>query len=220
MQAPLPLCEATKLDSKQCTRTSVTQNASTGKHLCTQHAKKAGTTIKEPWQELGLIAPSEKIGQKALGKLRRRLRNTKKDRGGSGSIYVYYIATEAGLDYWKVGMTKKDADERLNEWQKTHKARVLKKCEFKVDQSVLFIERIVHLYLDHCRMHRTPTADGKETLFRSVYSATGELIDDDQDKKIGTDERLVAKNKHVEWFNAPITEVKSVIESIVNAFGK
>lgn len=217
-------CQAITLKGAACSRSGAHTSTVSGKHLCTQHlnveAKARVIVIKDVWAELGLVTPSKKLTQKALNKLKRKLGNTTSDRGGEGSIYVYSIASEAGSNYYKVGMTEKEADERLAEWAKTHKARILKKCVFKVEKNVKLIERIIHLYLDYCRMYRTPTNDNKEKLFRSVYKVTGEIIDDEQNKKIGKDKRLVANNKFVEWFHAPITDIKTVIESVVNVFGK
>lgn len=113
------------------------------------------------------------------------------------------------------GMTEKHVDERMAEWEEEHKSRVIKRAFYEVQHSVKFVERIIHLYLDYCRVHRTPTSDTKETLFRSVWASTGEIIDDEQNKKIKDDERLVAAHKHVEWFKAPILEIKEFVEPIV-----
>jgi hypothetical protein len=61
-------------------------------------------------------------------------------------------------------------------------------------------------------MYRYPNESG--TGFHSVYKLSGEIIQDGQEN---TDEkeRLVAKNKEIEWFCAPLEEILSVVEGIL-----
>jgi hypothetical protein len=217
-------CAAITGQGKPCRRAGIASSSISKRKLCTQHlnleADKAGKKVVEPWLAAKLPEPSDKLRAAVLAKLRRKLYNTAKDRGGRGVIYIYYIANETGLNYWKVGMTEKTADQRLSEWMAAHRTRILCKSFYAVKHSVKFVERVIHLYLDYCRMHRTPTSDHtRETLFRSVWSATGEVIDDDQNRVISADAtRLIAKHKHVEWFCAPIAEIKEIVEAIV-AYG-
>jgi len=60
---------------------------------------------------------------------------------------------------------------------------------------------------------------GDGLLLKSVWSATGEIIEDEQYNKINQDERLVAKSKMIEWFCAPYDgEIRNVIESLINCY--
>ena len=208
-------CEAETKKGKVCSKSAVAKSTVSGKNLCTLHLK-LEPDAQEPWVELKLMAPSTENRKLVLAKIRRKLRSTK-DGGGSGSIYIYAIASEVDLNYWKVGMTERTADERLSEWSDEHKARIIKMSEYRVEHSVKLVERLVHLYLDYCRMYRTPCGHG---CFLSVLSATGKVIEDKQYEKIKDEGRPAAKNKHVEFFNAPLEDIKAVIEAIVGVHFK
>jgi len=133
-----------------------------------------------------------------------------KDTTG-GAIYIYSLSTEPGMNYWKVGMTSRTADKRLKEWASQHReAKVIKHADYRVDKHVKYVESLIHLYLDHCRMYRYPLEKGSAK-FRSYWKTTGELIDD---KQVPGD-RLVAKNKHTEWFYASLHEIKRVVEGLI-----
>lgn len=199
-QGKMDQCSAHTLKGKQCSKRAV------HKGLCTIHLKSAAA-VEEPWVELKLVAPSTLNRAHVLAKIRRKLR-TAKGGGAGGSIYIYCLMDDKVEDLWKVGMTRRTADIRLLEWQAEHRtSRILKKSEFVVKQSVAYLERLVHLYLDYCRVYRTPLGDGR---FRSVFSATGEAIEN-ADEKGG-----VATRKQVEWFKAPILEIKAVIEALID----
>ena len=86
------------------------------------------------------------------------LQKKPKQSDGPGNIYIYSLAAEQGMDYWKIGMTKKDTDERLKEWETQHGVRILKRAEFHVKHGRAHIERMIHLALVYCRMIRKSAA--------------------------------------------------------------
>lgn len=235
------LCEATTGKGTNCTFRHKHFSAVSSRNLCTIHFKKeendhidalaAAQTIvdkKKPFltvDEIGL--PTDKLSAKTFNKLVRHLKKGPKasDRAVEGHIYIYSIASEQGMDYWKVGMTNKDADARLKEWETAHKVRILKRASFKVKTGTAFVERAIHLYLSYCRMLRTPVTEDKKLMY-SVWYETNQVIEDvhydtlllsnmyDSPKKL--QEAMVVKKKHKEWFCAPIEDVLNVVNKITN----
>lgn len=218
-------CIARTLKGTRCTR-----NATAANRLCKQHAKSAATGaaaaavsiigVVEPWVQHQLPAPADDLRKHVLQKIRRQLqagpRATAVRSASTGALYVYFIAAEAGLNYWKIGMTTQKTDTRMRQWSASHRARIGLQREYKVTRNVAFCERLVHRYLDHRRMYRYPADNG---CFRSYWAATGEMISDAQSVRIDAEERLVAKNKHVEWFCLSFDEIDALVSAVVRAFG-
>lgn len=199
-------CSATTAKGKQCSKRPVHHG------LCTMHYNKAHPNAVEPWTEMGLMAPSALNRRLVLNKIRRKLRNTPTNVEAGGSIYIYYLSSDTVENMWKVGMTLRTADVRLAEWQKhhSHTCKVLKKAEYVVKHSVARLERLIHLYLDYCRVYRMPLDDDNGRVrFKSIFSATGEAIENG-------DEKGSAKSKQIEWFHASILEIKAVIDALID----
>jgi hypothetical protein len=62
-------------------------------------------------------------------------------------------------------------------------------------------------------MHRYPIQTEDSVKFHSIYSASGKVIE-----ALDEEERLVAKNKNIEFFHAPIKEIVHVIKFIQEQF--
>jgi hypothetical protein len=132
-----------------------------------------------------------------------------------GYVYIFYLENEKGKNFWKIGMTTR-LEKRMQEWNKHYggKATLVQKKLYKSDYCE-FMERVIHLYLDYCRMHRYPIHTEDAIKFHSIYSATGKVIE-----AVDEEERLVAKNKNIEFFHAPIKEIKTVIAFIQKSFSE
>lgn len=131
-----------------------------------------------------------------------------------GYIYIFYLEHEKGNNFWKIGMTERTAKERLKEWTEKYnnKVKVVQEKLYKSDYCK-FMERVIHLYLDYCRMHRYPLETEDSIKFHSIYSATGKVIE-----ALDGEERLVAKDKNTEFFHAPLKEIVKVIAFIEEQF--
>lgn len=176
-------------------------------------------TVKEPWKTLGLPDPSKELRVSVLKRLGTRLNRGPKLSDSSGYLYVYSLASEEGLNYWKVGMTTRTVTERKKEWQAKHPGftLVMKEYYHVPTKAVRCLERVVHLYLDHRRMHRYPVLEGKDLI--SVWSATGAEIEDDASRRAkGKKERLVATTKMVEWFCLPWSELSPLLDVLVKYY--
>lgn len=208
-------CQSTTQKKTQCTR-----NAVEGSDKCAQHGGKAKELNSNETKALGLPAvPKETQGnvvKKIQRLIQKDLSSSQAKTTAGGYVYIYRLAHETGLNYWKIGMTDREVDKRMKEWEGTLRCRVLCVKEYKLKKNHAYCERLIHLYLDYCRMYRYPAEakkGDKHVLFKSKWYRSGEWIDDDQGREI--DERLVAKNKHVEWFCAPLAEILKVVQAIV-----
>lgn len=213
-------CIAIKADGEQCTR-NASMIESKSKNYCKQHAKSNQTkklsTVEavEPWVLLKFPEPDARNGKRYIQKIRTHLNKStsscsKKD-SQSGFIYIFCLSHERKLNYYKIGYTERTVEERLEEWGEKHSALELCAC-FRVNSNAQRKESLIHLYLAYCRMYRYPYESG--TGFHSVYKLSGEIIEDGQEN---TDEkeRLIAKNKEIEWFCAPLDEILKVVEGIL-----
>jgi hypothetical protein len=236
MDAKQRCCGLLKAKNKQCSNNGKYVDQKTGKHYCGHHYKKGDTkppairdcepsrpsqvakpaTVKEPWKTLGLPDPSKELRVSVLKRLVTRLNRGPKPNDSSGYLYVYSLASEEGLNYWKVGMTTRTVTERKKEWQAKHPGFTLMMKEYYhvPTKAVRCLERVVHLYLDHRRMHRYPILGGK-ALF-SVWSATGVAVD--ANSKQQQKERLVATTKMVEWFCLPWSELSPLLDALVKYY--
>ncbi len=206
-------CQAQTAKKKQCSR-QATQGT-----RCTQHAPKEVVVI-EPWTALKLPKPHSDNRNSVLNKLRTKLRQPAEKRsGGAGHLYIYYIAEEhdAGLMYWKIGMTERSVDVRLAEWSKTHKhgATVLLAKSYRLRRWHKWVERVVHLYLNYCRVYRYPLVETKKESahFHSIWAATRKPCPESVD----SEDTAPAMHKQVEWFYAECLEdLDDIINKIVN----
>jgi hypothetical protein len=197
-------CQALTHAGKQCSR-----HAAAGDRVCKQHAKTAKVavftaTATEPWVTRGMPAPAlDKLRAHVVQKIRRKLRaGPRKDRSG-GSIYVYRLVGDSHPDLYKVGQTTGSVERRLASWARKHGSEVKRVAQYVVSQDVAWVERVVHLYLDYCRVYRYPLLNGGG--LESVWAATGEPLDP-QSPPVSPRSRLVTE-KMIEWFAAPFEQV-------------
>lgn len=189
-----------------------------GNTVCGIHGKKALPTPETPVKKknASIVVPAENT-KSVVSKINTKLKRgpTKEDAKG-GSIYVYRMARETGLNYWKVGMTDRSADTRMDEWESTHKDRIIRVDRYVMTKNHLLAERLIHLCLDYCRMYRYPSY-GKQggTYFKSVWKRTGKVIEDAQLALIDKEKRTIAKNKHIEWFCCDKDTLDEVVQSVV-----
>lgn len=207
-------CEALTQAGKQCSR-----RASEG-GVCVQHMAIRHSVISvrevEPWTLRSMPTPSDKLRAHVLQKLRRKLKagprpNTPRGRHKGGSIYVYCLVDdEQGPHLYKVGQTTDAVERRLASWARKHSGREIKCCAiYVVNQDVAWVERVVHLYLDYCRVYRYPlVASGQ---LESVWAATGEPLDGKQPASPRS--RLVSE-KMIEWFAAPLEDIDAIIAQV------
>ena len=211
-ETPTGRCIQTTAKKKQCSRKAVLTDV-----YCKQHGGKVTYTTTTA-TVAGLPALPSENGAKINAKITKLLKREPPTSGnGGGSIYVYRMARETGLNYWKVGMTERSVDKRMREWEKTHKDRVICVDRFLLTNNVALAEELIHLYLDYCRMYRSPSeSDTDGTLFRSTWFRSGELIKDAQWEKIQSQkERLVASKKHNEWFCCEKKTLDAVVHAVV-----
>ena len=211
------LCEIYTASGKQCSRART--KVEKGVSYCTQHYKKRADTSKisikepEPWTTLGILAPYEANGVRILQKIRSKLKAGPDKTDRKGFIYIYHLAQERHLDYWKIGRTEKSVDERMDQWQAEHNGhRVVLSRKYEVKYNK-FAEALIHLYLAYCRMHRYPFEKG----FHSVWALDpDEVIEDGQEipKADRGKHKIVAMHKHIEWFKCKRDEMLDVTDTI------
>jgi hypothetical protein len=202
-------CKGQTLKKAQCKR-----SATVGSY-CSLHVPKV-----EPWTALSLPCPNESNRKSILTKLRTKLRQPAAKRsGGAGHIYIYYIKEEhdAYLMYWKIGMTERSVKVRLAEWARVHsktKGTLLLAKTYRITHAHKWVERVIHLYLNYCRVYRY-VRDDEDGSFYSVWAATHEPCPESVDNE---DEEgvPVATHKQVEWFHAlDLKEIDALITSII-----
>lgn len=177
-----------------------------------------------PWKTRGLPDPEIKLLRtKVLKKLRQKLCSGPSQKSDStGHIYVYSLASENGRNYWKIGMTTQTVKERQKQWQSKHgdgHTLVLKKSYEVPVKATKFLERVIHLYLDHRRMYRYPISVETQHLLVSIWSATGVDIQD-KDWKIWEKSgvKKSAAGKMIEWFCLPWEDVSSLIDALLKHY--
>lgn len=194
----------------------------TGQRYCGHHHKKptevvhqvaALVTVPKP----NLVLPYQ-LQRKVAQRLQRRLDAGPKSNDKPGFLYVYYLEHEQGRNYWKVGRTERSPEKRHKEWQDAHHAShvVITKKTWQVDaRAHKFLESVIHLWFDYCRMYRYPAAESAHIL--SVWSATGAPIRDMDYEALCPENGsrtlrvTVARRKMVEWFWIPWAELDQVI---------
>ena len=182
----------------------------------------------EPWTLLRFMnTPREENGGRVLQKLRTLLKKgPRKNRPLNGYIYLYYLQRDhqAGVcNYWKIGMTTRDDyEKRVAEWTATHAkdAGVTHRRTYATRHPE-FAERIIHLYLHYCRMMRYPRTDARDRAWlHSVWYHNNAVIEDGQQRKDEEGEdKLVAKNKHTEWFCEDLNYIHIVVRDVCGALG-
>lgn len=199
----------------------------TGQRYCGHHYKPATmpTNALVPKLSLSPIMPKPadlvipfQLRRKVAQRLRRRFEAGPKSNDEPGIIYVYFLQHEEARNYFKVGRTSRDLEKRHKEWQAQHDPAhvVVTKKSWKVEsKAVKFLERVIHLWFDYCRMYRYPV--GKTGRILSVWSSTGAPIHDPDYvalEEAGEEERLVAKRKMVEWFWVMWPELDALITKL------
>jgi hypothetical protein len=192
----------------------------TGQRYCGHHYKK----VEEPAPKALAAVPKPELvlpyqlRRKVAQRLQRRLDAGPKSNDKPGFIYVYYLEHEQGRNYWKVGRTERPPEKRHKEWQDAHHSShvVVTKKTWQVDaRAHKFLESIIHLWFDYCRMYRYPVTDSARIL--SVWSATGSLIRDPDYEALNPDPArriTVARRKMVEWFWVPWPELDQFITRV------
>lgn len=241
-------CEALTNKGTRCTRIGKNFSAISQRNLCKQHydkdqrdfiddaakreAEQCSVEEKQVKQDQRptVAAFSQKITDKLstsqLRKLEQHLLSEPKASDSAGCIYIYSMSNEQGMNYWKVGTTKKEGDARLKEWDKLHKARILKRAVFKVEKNHNYIEKAIHLMLAYARMRRMPVKDENVMLSQWYHGSKAYIEDKNFDylmAKYETFEAMLAqreKKHHKEWFAAPIEEVEDVCKCAIEYFGK
>lgn len=235
-------CAATvKSTGKKCVNKG--KYAESGKHYCGHHRSKPTLKPKvserdcnpirnpptaelEPWKSRRLPEPSKELRLTVLRRLRTRINRGPKQSDTTGHLYVYSLSNEAGLNYWKIGMTSRDElDKRLREWQSKHGTTVLLKRSYRLEvKAARCLERVVHLYLDHVRMYRySVLSPGEEkSCLVSIWSATGAPIEDAGRRAwfsvADPEQRLHSTGKMVEWFCLPWSELEPLLDALVKYY--
>lgn len=215
-------CEAITEEGRQCSRVHKAQH--NGYFYCNQHLlmwKRKSKSMSrihdvEPWVQYQLPVPYESNPGRIMQKIRTRLKNGPKasEMRQPGHIYVYYLEGEEPNNYWKIGMTGRNVDKRLGEWEEELKGSlIILKASYALPRYTKFIEKLIHLYLSYCNIHRYPYVDAKsgQTRMHSLYSLPpNEILEDGQNMK-DKSQRLNAMKKHVEWFKEDWDEVEKVV---------
>ena len=196
-------CQVICGNGKQCSRCLVKDRC------CTQHAKTAATNNyvaqTEPWDEHTLPAPPDATRAMVVQKIRRRLRAPSLKRDVKGGVLYAYRLVGDPADFYKVGRTERStAAGRMAEWARQHKRELECVREWPVAKGCKWAERMVHLYLDKCRLIR--------------YEDGDELVDfwfaDDEPLVKGT-RKLAAMHRHVEWFRIELAVLDAYVEPLV-----
>lgn len=137
-------------------------------------------------------------------KIKRRLQKPVSKTDGPGFIYVYTLPEDG--QYFKIGRTERSVEQRIKEW----KGAILKKNYPVAYQKKT--ERLIHLYLDHCRVYRYQIAKGK---ICTIWKSNGEPVTD-YDATLKEKHKLSVLTKQVEWFNCPWEEIDTIISSVIN----
>jgi hypothetical protein len=215
-------CEALTLAGTRCKHRGKHKDQS-GQHVCQQHLYGIHRIISvkdiEPWVQREMPTPAlDLLRPHVVQKLRRKLKAGPRaatprglGKGRGGSIYVYCLEADDHSNLYKIGMTSDSVDKRLQQWARKHKTELRRVAEYVVSQDVAWVERVVHLYLDYCRVYRYPLANG--TGLHSVWAATGEPLDADAAKP-PSPRSMLATEKMIEWFQLPFDEIDATISQV------
>ena len=193
----------------------------TGLRYCGHHYKpppKKATEPAPPSPAVEIVIPYQ-LRRKVAARLRRRLEAGPKSNDEPGYLYAYYLQHEDGRNYWKVGRTSRDPEKRHKEWQAAHHTDhvVVTKKVWRIDRkAVKFLESVVHMWFDYCRMYRYPLEKSARIL--SVWASTGSLIRDADhvaQEALNEEERPVARRKMVEWFWVGWPELDALVTRMV-----
>lgn len=215
-------CPGTKKDGNPCQYRAKHLDPISKTFFCKHHLPKISSTTTIITQAKSRQPPYQKdrLRSSVVKKIERRLKSGPRTTDEPGHIYVYALQHEmdAQMDYWKVGMTTRAPEERAKEWSaKHHKTHtVVTQAVFHVPtRAVKHVERLIHLYLDYCRLYRYPLASGA---IRSVWAHSGNLIEDKDGKEWAAQtpqERPVALHKMVEWFWISWKDLEPLIKELI-----
>lgn len=195
-------------NGKQCTR-----RASKG-NCCTQHAKSLSAndyvTQVEPWTARALPVPPEGTRAMVVQKLRRRLKEPSFARDEkAGVIYAYRLEGDPE-NFFKVGRTERStAAKRMSEWARQHGRELECVREWPLPHGCKWTERVIHLYLDKCRLIRYE--DG-EKLVDFWFSDDTPLVEGSR--------KQAAMHRHVEWFRVKLDVLDAYVEPLVELVRK
>lgn len=210
-------CQAVTKEGKQCSRNAKVDI------FCTQHSKVkseaktlVGAASSIPKE---LPQPSPEIGTRYLHIIEQRFKKYQKvehplvEGGGEGYIYIYYLESEKGQNIWKIGQTKREVDERLNEWKKKTDSTILLHKSYKLTRqgATDFVERTIHDYFKHWNIHRYPQEDG--TFVDKYFMSKKNLKKEEEEEKRDYGNKT---KKHVEWFVGDINKIKFVLQKLVD----
>lgn len=169
---------------------------------------------KEPWAIVGITEPSPLTRKKIIGRLRARLRTgpTRCETASAGTFYISQLRHEIGENYWHMSRTRPVFSE--------FGATVI--CSFIAVKNADYIERLIYLYLNYCRVHRRKKILGSASdnmLFLSSWVATGDQIMDEQRFHVATQGCVVSKKKQGDFFHCELIELLTVIKMLVFKFG-
>ncbi len=184
--------------------------AQPGSKVCGHHIVKE----EQPWDVLHLPIPSTLIRKNVVSKLKTKLRSFPLSSTTGGTIYIYFLAKERGEEMWKIGFTIRDVNARMAEWANVHDTVVILKRSYAVQHSAALREKIIFYYLDHCRIYRYPSDSDKSIMYKDVWSATGKVYKQQQ-QAVKDSVGFVAKNKHTEWFHAPLNDILDIVERVI-----
>jgi len=217
-------CEAITAAGTRCSRVGKHRNQC-GEQVCQQHLWGIHKVISikdvEPWVHRNMPEPAlHLLRASVVQKLRRKLKQGPRPvtprgigRGRGGSIYVYCLENDDHLNLYKVGMTCENVDKRLQQWERKHKCKVRQVAQYVTLQDVAWVERVIHLYLDYCRVYRYPLLKGG---LHSVWAATGEPLTTSTttEDEASAKRPLVVTEKMVEWFKASFDDIDAVISQV------
>ncbi len=221
-------CTATTTKKKQCKNKAMANQMVCHVHVEKKTTKKKTSPPPAPAAPVVFPTPHPSLKRPVLRRLNAKLATLPERRsGGAGFIYVYAIKEEhdAGRFYWKIGMTERAADVRIKEWGRTLDKRtqtLVVHRVYPVARGHKWVERVVHLYLNYCRVYRyalpaasAGSASGPHS-FYSVWATTG-LPVEEEDASLGPHD-APAMHKQVEWFYCPrFADLDAVIAPLVAA---
>lgn len=123
----------------------------------------------------------------------------------AGTIYVYRLHGDV-MPRFKIGRTSRSVGERMKEWQYKHKKQVIVIYDWYVSKGCKWMEHMMHLYLDMCRLIRYDN-NGDDTFVDFYFSDRTPLI---PGSVMGN-----AMHKHVEWFAVEWKYIEQVAQALV-----
>ena len=173
---------------------------------CYQHIPEK----EEEWIRQGYPTPSSKIDEGHRRKIKSKLKRGPSQKDKEGYIYIYYLKTDKRVRYFKIGRTSTTVEKRLKQWEKESPSPPVLVESFKVKHSI-FCERLIHLYLDYCRVYRYKVSKNR---FCTVWKVSGECVTE-RDEKLKDRNRLEGMKKQTEWFAVKKKTALNLVKEIV-----